>query len=398
MGMRTKTIIIDRDTTDITTDDEDWRELMPGLSSRGQFSGACVFKDDAAINIIENLASSGAKDTFRIKFDSGDTIDGDFLVQDYEYAGEFGDSQLCNLTLLGDELTLTRLVVPVDLWVAAGEGNKILTSTDGSTWTDRTSPLDVNTRFNTVGYNGTDLWVLGTNDGEILTSPDGITWTERTFAGANTHIVRFSNSLWIMSSADDVYTSPDGITWTFRDVPVEFAGDDTSGLAHDGSGTSMVFSRRWNRHLSTDGTTWGSFLNSGVSGAGVQTTIDHDKSGLWVRATGTVIRTSEDGTTWVTRETTTATNDVAFGNGLWVVVGDNGVIFTSSDGTTWTSRTSGTSEDLFRVESNQDDLWVAVGGDGASRIILTSADGITWTERLSESGSPLIAVSINQVV
>jgi photosystem II stability/assembly factor-like uncharacterized protein len=40
---------------------------------------------------------------------------------------------------------------------------------------------------------------------------------------------------------------------------------------------------------------------------------------------------------------------IAYGNGLYVVVGNSGTILTSSDGVTWTSRTSGTSESLYNI-------------------------------------------------
>jgi len=63
------------------------------------------------------------------------------------------------------------------LFVSVGESGTILTSSDGITWTERTSgtPKELygvtygNGLFVTVGFFGT-----------ILTSPDGITWTERT--------------------------------------------------------------------------------------------------------------------------------------------------------------------------------------------------------------------------
>ena len=400
--MRTKSIIIDRDTTDITTDDEKWRELLGGLSSRGQFSGACIFKDDVAINIIENLASSGLKDAFRIKFDSGDTLDGDFLVQNYEYIGDFGDAQMCNLTLMGDELTLTRLpAAPTDLWIAVGGNNLILTSTDGITWTVRTSPLGGSTRFNAVSYNGTDLWVAVTQAGEILTSPDGITWTEQTFAGLIARNVRYSNNLWVIASDNDAYTSTDGETWTLRILPITQQDKPTYGLAYNGSNLWIIFMGGFHRHTSADGITWSNHINIGAGGMGSVSALDHDKSSLWIVASiGKGIKTSSDGTTWTTQHTANeAINGIAFGNNLWATVGDNGEILTSPTGSTWSSRTSGTTRNLIGIESNQSDLWVAVGGDSTNRIILTSPDGITWTERLSATGvTPLRAVSINQVV
>ena len=57
-----------------------------------------------------------------------------------------------------------------------------------------------------------------------------------------------------------------------------------------------------------------------------------------------VSQAAADGITWTGR-TAAANNDwqsVAYGNGLWVAVSDNGTgnrVMTSADGITWTSRT-----------------------------------------------------------
>src|SRR5690606_23026718 len=48
---------------------------------------------------------------------------------------------------------------------------------------------------------------------------------------------------------------------------------------------------------------------------------------------------------------------VAYGNGLWVAVGNNGTILTSTNGTSWTKGTSGTSSVLWGV-AYADGLWV----------------------------------------
>src|SRR5690606_7860488 len=66
--------------------------------------------------------------------------------------------------------------------------------------------------------------------------------------------------------------------------------------------------------------------------------------------------------------TSTSLEGVAYGNGLWVAVGDDGMIRTSTNGTSWTQRSSGTSNDLYGVAYGNG-LWVAVGIGGT---ILTS--------------------------
>jgi uncharacterized delta-60 repeat protein len=73
---------------------------------------------------------------------------------------------------------------------------------------------------------------------------------------------------------------------------------------------------------------------------------------------------------------------VAYGDGQWVAVGEQGTILTSADGQTWTPRSSGfPSRWLVGVGYGTPGgigLWVAVGEAG---LILTSPDGATWTAR-----------------
>jgi len=61
-------------------------------------------------------------------------------------------------------------------------------------------------------------------------------------------------------------------------------------------------------------------------------------------------------------------DDITYGNGTFVAVGDWGTILTSPDGVKWTKRTSGTKSDLHGVTYGNG-IFVAVGGVGT---ILTS--------------------------
>lgn len=68
-------------------------------------------------------------------------------------------------------------------------------------------------------------------------------------------------------------------------------------------------------------------------------------------------------------------NNIAFGAGLFVVVGNEGVIQTSADGINWTNRVSGSSSNLNRVYFINNKFFAA----GYNRTLLTSPDGINWT-------------------
>jgi len=62
-------------------------------------------------------------------------------------------------------------------FVSVGNSGTILTSSDGITWTEKTSgtPIDL---YGVTSGNG--LFVTVGESGTILTSPDGNSWTKRT--------------------------------------------------------------------------------------------------------------------------------------------------------------------------------------------------------------------------
>lgn len=69
--------------------------------------------------------------------------------------------------------------------------------------------------------------------------------------------------------------------------------------------------------------------------------------------------------------------DVAKGNGIYVVVGDNGTIVTSKDGVNWQPQDGVVSENLSGVTYNTaNKLFYAVGDAG---LIISSTDGVEWT-------------------
>lgn len=74
---------------------------------------------------------------------------------------------------------------------------------------------------------------------------------------------------------------------------------------------------------------------------------------------------------------------VAYGNGKWVAVGNDGAIYVSADTITWTPAFNLALVNLLGVAYGNG-KWVAVGGENlANAKILTSEDGLAWTERLA---------------
>jgi hypothetical protein len=81
-------------------------------------------------------------------------------------------------------------------------------------------------------------------------------------------------------------------------------------------------------------------------------------------------------------------NAIAFGNGLFVAVGDNGIIVTSPDGDVWTPRVSGTTDRLPAIVFGNGRFVAPRANRGLPGI--TSTDGINWApiSVTNSSGAP----------
>jgi len=226
--------------------------------------------------------------------------------------------------------------------------------------------------------------VLSPNGGETLASgtEQEIAWTGPGIFG----YVRIDYSLdngstWIPISID----TPDdgGYTWTIPDTPsisclVRVGSADADPEPPDTSNAVFIITSG----TSTCGETW---KNSDYSGSDVFNSIAYG-NGLYVAVGNSgVIWTSTDTINWTphTSHTTNILYGIAYGNNTFTAAGQSGIILTSPDGTSWTARTSNTGQDLRAITYN-DNRFIAVGGSGT---ILTSQDGITWADH---SPSPAI--------
>jgi len=214
------------------------------------------------------------------------------------------------------------------LFVAGGGFGTILTSTDGATWTHRSSTTvsslyDIafgNGKFVAVGYGGV-----------LLTSPDAINWTT---ANSDTLFtlsgVAYGNGTFVaVASGDNMITSTDGVNWVRRSSGTTLTLYDVTY----GNGVFVAVGAVNTILTSVDGKTW---LQQDSS-------IPHYANFLGVvYANGTFvvvgqfsapspILTSPDGITWTSRrcETVNSLNGVAYGDSRFVVVGDSGTVLQS---------------------------------------------------------------------
>lgn len=104
-----------------------------------------------------------------------------------------------------------------------GTGNRVMTSSDGINWTIRTGIPDNDWRSVTFG-NGFFVAVASSGTGNrAMRSSDGITWTSGSGTPDNTwRSVTWGNNIYVAVSTDGtnrIMTSPDGLTWTGRSAP-----------------------------------------------------------------------------------------------------------------------------------------------------------------------------------
>jgi len=131
-------------------------------------------------------------------------------------------------TIISDSLTITSFVV-LPSYVAVGQSGKIITSSDGTTWNNRTSGTSVNLIGITYG-NSKFLTLTGLMDNgtaspaTVLTSANGTSWasTSATCSSCGTdnvsiNGVTYGNSTYVaVGQSGKILTSSDGTSWDNR--------------------------------------------------------------------------------------------------------------------------------------------------------------------------------------
>ena len=214
----------------------------------------------------------------------------------------------------------------------------ILTSSNGTTWTERDGLRSKWTDpqyFKAITYRK-KLFVLVGRNGRTLNSPDGITWKQRK-SGTKYNLV--------------------GITYSSSCGKAEWKGLD-AGLCKNGI-----------------------FVSVGKNGR---------------------ILSSFDGNWWVKRtyKLPEWLYAVTYGNGTFVTVGVNGVIITSFDGISWNKRASGNqikSTDIASVRNTGGDLEIRSTGHGldVGDVIRFTTTGTLPTGLALSTDYYVVAVPIN---
>ncbi|MEP7043177.1 MAG: hypothetical protein ABI843_08935 [Dokdonella sp.] len=301
---------------------------------------------------------------------------------------------------LGSSATVRGVAWGGDRFAAVTEAGSILTSSDGSSWTEVRAE-DGYVLFDITWFNGS--FVAGGTLG-ILVSSDGATWDQQAI-DVSSDIYRLASSpdaIVAFTEADEVATSSNGVDWTTTssslttETPTAIATDDVAFVVA-GDGGSIL------RSIGTS--TWEvlpsvlPFIANAIAWGNGKFVAVGDE--------GTIATSIDEGATWEVQSSPNTANfkGVTWGGGQFVVVGYQpagafgqagaSYIVTSSDGVNWVQQDGHVLPgDLLNAVVWSGSQFVAVGGDSGfappggdgSNAAFTSPDGQGWTRSIVTDG------------
>lgn len=270
-------------------------------------------------------------------------------------------------------------------FVAVSNGStSIMHSSDGVTWTSVT--VGSFGLSDVVYANGKFVAVGGELSGSTLitniqVSTDGVTWTRYTPSfQIQLKAITYGNGLFVAvansGAVNRLATSPDGINWTQR-TPA--ANNDWQSVAYGNGKFVAISSNGTNRTMySTDGINW----------TGIAVT-PNSNSIIFADGKFTTGKNySTDGITWTNSTLEFSPFGIAYGNGLFIAVGQSGTnrIAISTDGitwqlvvapalTTWTCVEYGNSKFVALADGGANRIMVSYSNEGNTPEVIGDQDG-----------------------
>jgi hypothetical protein len=241
------------------------------------------------------------------------------------------------------------------------------------------------TTYTSIGYGNGKFVGLPNNGTSLAVSTDSTTWTEQALPFSATWTdITYGSSYWVITSSGGsaisgsrvLYSNSNLATWKTAYLPsigvwkyVTYGNGTFVAITTGGSTAySTNFGATWNSGSSLATTTW-----SGLAyGASIFVAI---------AAGGTQAARSTDGITWTssTLPSSTTWSDVTYGNGRFVAVSSTlSKTAYSFDGITW-------AESLYTVIGTNvaygSGIFVLVGDESAGPVNYISEDGIVWSRK-----------------
>lgn len=268
---------------------------------------------------------------------------------------------------------------------AVGDDNsKVMTSTDGTSWTERS--VSESTDWREIGYGGGQFVALS-NSGtaEIAYTSEGISWESATSpVDTSWRGITYGNGVWVGVGYDSTngavaISSPNASDWT--DISTNISGlIDVRDIAFGENRFVMCSYQGTAFAYSDDAASWTPVSANQYTARA----ITYGKGAFYTAGKdfGRYIARSPDGITWSAAYTGTVPhtmNSIAYGNGVFVLVGNGGTVMRSENGDVWTQETAAAANNWQKVIFGGG-IFVAVSSDGTDRV-MTSRDGITWSLR-----------------
>lgn len=272
-------------------------------------------------------------------------------------------------------------------------------STDGATWTQRTSITGPNgANPNKILYGSNRFVVLGSNTvdyaGAVWTSTDGISAWAHTAIPTNDYESMYNGatngtSFVISTNQGRVFSSTNGLSWTQRLAP----SNNNNGPIAFGAGKYVLLhsGSTGGGKYSTDGISWTSFTHPFSGAYKGWSNLVFANSNFTAMADDGYMMQSTDGITWVrgtdynylAGDSNARYRSTAYGSSTYVTVGGyTSQSSYSTNGLTWVQNNMPRQTQWHRI-SYGNGVFVATSSSmsGIPQAVVTSTNGITWTER-----------------
>ena len=285
-------------------------------------------------------------------------------------------------------------------YIVVGDYGFAAKSTDGVCWTE--IPSVTTNELSTVAWHTGRFVAVGSPYGRpVLSTTDGSSWTDTgARLGFSCQLLSLGQEVLAFSGPAEWAYSRDGLTWTQADVN----GGNFGAVAWNGW-TFVLFGNEGRVFLSSDGRTW--WEQPRLPANAIPSDAIAYKDGfIAVDATG--ILRSSDSFDWErvfpAGSSGRYLTDIASSGSRWVAVGEGGTIITSIDTESWIPAASGTTSTLLDVIW-AGDRFIACGSAG---VVLSSRDGSNWTpvpsgrtdtiDKLVWNGTTLFMIAANRYV